>query len=45
MITTKHGNRLEFDNLKTYFVLANLQIPVESPLQYKNEVAYIEENN
>ena len=44
MITTKCRNQLQIDNVETLFVLANLQIPVKSPLQYENEVAYLEEN-
>ena len=44
IITTKHRSQLKFDNLETLFVLANLQIPVKSPLQYEKEVAYLEEN-
>ena len=32
MITTKRRNQLGIDNLETLFVLANLQIPVKSPL-------------
>ena len=45
MITAKSRNQLKIDNLETLFVLPNLQIPVKSPLQYENEVAYLEENN
>ena len=44
IITTKHRSQLKFDNLETLFVLANLQIPVKSALQFEKEVAYLEEN-
>ena len=44
MIKTKHRNQLKIDNLET-LVLANLQTPVKSPLQYENDVAYLEENS
>ena len=45
MITTKCRNQLKIDNLETLFVLANLQIPVKSPLQYENEMVYLEKNS
>ena len=45
IITSKDINLLKIDNLETFFVLANLQIPVKSPLQCKNKVVYLEENN
>ena len=37
MITAKCRNQLKIDNLETLFVLANLQIPVKSPLQYETK--------